>query len=68
MKVILTEPSNRPCAICKRPDTRKASIKEDDFSGPLCQGCVWDKCETPIPKKAKKDKKNEAGAANPEKA
>ena len=62
MQVILKEPSTKPCSRCGRPDTRKAVVKDEEFSGPLCKDCTWDKCDAPLIKKSTKTK-DEAGAA-----
>jgi len=43
--------SEKPCVICKKPNTRLAEDKEAEFKGALCKEHVWEMTDVEAPKK-----------------
>ena len=49
MQIIIKGPSDKPCVVCGKGDTRKVVVREEDFQGPLCREHVWTKSGPPQP-------------------
>ena len=62
MQVVVKGPSQRPCVICSKPNTRLVDIRDEEFRGSLCPECTWKKSATPIEKK-NHTKENPSGSA-----